>query len=1072
MAGRWDVDLATPTAQAEFLLDFRESFPKGEFSAAYGPHAANQVAWLAEQLTTAASAEPFVKAEIEDQLAVELELWNFFWDIAEKLKPYFAEKPHVPSSELKPPLERLKQYLAKVPFETSRSRLVAAVLYLDENLAADLALALELPLPFPWAFDRELGSIQQSRKLRGLDAAGFQGANAWEKAQKAELTGLAFSGGGIRSATFNLGVAQAAAELDALHHFDYLSTVSGGGYVGTWLDAWVKRAGRRYVEDSLSPKKSPDPESEQTTPLKFLRRYSNYLTPQVGLFSADTWTLIAIWLRNTLLNLFILIAALSAMLLLPRTLTGFIWFVFRSFSANTLIGPTIAPLVMVVAVVVIATNLRSFTHPDMRENKFIFQQRGIQLLVVVPVLLSALTLAACIWFKTSNVDVQPMLRDIFFYGTVVCTVFLWIMALAGGYAQSFCENEEEQSKRLAGLKAFVGIVLSGLFSGLVGGLLLYTVGALFSTWKPPSDVWHVVAWGTPLMVAVFSVVLMVQIGLLGRNFPDARREWWSRLGAWLAIYSLSWCLLFGIAVYGPLLIAGIIHTTHGAIASSGLGIGWVASTIWGIIAGRSKATGPKPPSQAREQSGFQLQEYVARIAPVVFIAGLLLLLSFGIHMMTLHYVRCPNPDTDINSRVCRYSNSPVLTDFQALTTFHFRLMEEFPGNYAVYAALSLFALALLISWRVDINEFSMHHFYKNRLVRCYLGASHQTNRHPNRFTGFDPDDDIRLSDFTPSADGGYAGPYPILNTALNLVHGDELAWQERRAESFSFTPDFSGFAVSRTEEISAERERPPSALNIYGYRPTRNYAYPNGGLHIGTVMAISGAAASPNMGYNSSPTSAFLMTVFNVRLGWWLGNPRHKTSWRRSGPGLGLFYLLNELTANTNNKSQYIYLSDGGHFENLGIYELARRRCRYIVCSDGSEDHAYSFEGLGNAVRKCRTDLGAEIDIHPLPIRPEPGSRFSDIHYVTGKIQYRDGSTGTLIYIKSSLSKNAPADVLEYASRQTQFPHQSTGDQWFDESQFESYRKLGYYVGNIGFTELLGKLAGEQAARAAQAGKR
>ena len=102
MAGRWDVDLATPTAQAEFLLDFRESFPKGEFSAAFGANGANKVAWLAEQLRTAASAEPFVKAEIEDQLAVELEQWNFFWDIAEKLKPYFADKPHEPSSELNP----------------------------------------------------------------------------------------------------------------------------------------------------------------------------------------------------------------------------------------------------------------------------------------------------------------------------------------------------------------------------------------------------------------------------------------------------------------------------------------------------------------------------------------------------------------------------------------------------------------------------------------------------------------------------------------------------------------------------------------------------------------------------------------------------------------------------------------------------------------------------------------------------------------------------------------------------------------------------------------------------------
>ena len=177
MAGRWDVDLATPTAQAEFLLDFRESYPEGEFSATYGVHGANKVAWLAEQLRAAGSAEPFVKAEIEDQLAVELEFWNFFWDIAEKLKPYFAEPPHDPSSELKAPLERLKQYLAKVPFETSRSRLVAAILYLDENLAADLALGLELPLPFPWAFDRELSSIQQSRKLRGLDGAAFQGAN-------------------------------------------------------------------------------------------------------------------------------------------------------------------------------------------------------------------------------------------------------------------------------------------------------------------------------------------------------------------------------------------------------------------------------------------------------------------------------------------------------------------------------------------------------------------------------------------------------------------------------------------------------------------------------------------------------------------------------------------------------------------------------------------------------------------------------------------------------------------------------------------------------------------------------
>src|SRR5438876_10628677 len=101
-----------------------------------------------------------------------------------------------------------------------------------------------------------------------------------------------------------------------------------------------------------------------------------------------------------------------------------------------------------------------------------------------------------------------MLRDIFFYGTIVCTVFLWIMALAGGYAQSFCEIGD----RLTGLTAFVGIVLSGLLSGVVGGVIRYAVVVLFSTWVPPWDVWHVVGWGAPLMIAVFSVLLMVRMG--------------------------------------------------------------------------------------------------------------------------------------------------------------------------------------------------------------------------------------------------------------------------------------------------------------------------------------------------------------------------------------------------------------------------------------------------------------------------------------------------------------------------------------------------------------------------------
>src|SRR5262245_58026800 len=113
--------------------------------------------------------------------------------------------------------------------------------------------------------------------------------------------GLAFSGGGIRSATFNLGVLQALADLRLLPRVDYLSTVSGGGYIGSWFVSWAKRLERgvRAVQERLSPLSSPDPNAPATRPIRFLREYSSYLTPRAGLLSADTWTLAGIWFRNT-----------------------------------------------------------------------------------------------------------------------------------------------------------------------------------------------------------------------------------------------------------------------------------------------------------------------------------------------------------------------------------------------------------------------------------------------------------------------------------------------------------------------------------------------------------------------------------------------------------------------------------------------------------------------------------------------------------------------------------------------------------------------------------------------------
>jgi hypothetical protein len=229
-------------------------------------------------------------------------------------------------------------------------------------------------------------------------------------------------------------------------------------------------------------------------------------------------------------------------------------------------------------------------------------------------------------------------------------------------------------------------------------------------------------------------------------------------------------------------------------------------------------------------------------------------------------------------------------------------------------------------------------------------------------------------------------------------------------------------------------------------------------------VAISGAAANPNSGYHTSGPMAFLLTVFDARLGWWLGNPRFESASKRPGPGFAWVYLFNELFGQTTGRSEFVNVSDGGHFENLGLYELVRRRCRYIIVGDAEQDGDLHFEGLGSAIRKCRADFGVEISINPAPLRLKEGN--SVAHCVVGTIRYPERETGKaaamcggrqdtatgdhargwLLYLKSSVTGDEPADVLEYRSRNNEFPHQPTSDQFFSESQFESYRRLGLHV--------------------------
>ncbi len=913
---------------------------------------------------------------------------------------------------------------------------------------------------FEEAFELELNEIDAGRILRfgqsakstesGAGSSHDTGMNeqknesnnstVYGRANRADLVGLAFSGGGIRSATFNLGVLQGLSDFGLLKWIDYLSTVSGGGYIGSWFTLWIKREGISEVEAGLSPKPVTNAAPAEHKRIKFLRRFSNYLTPRIGLLTADTWTLVAAYIRNLTLNLAILASFLIALLLLPDTV---VW-TFKTFFSNTNAHPMLifaAGALFFSAMTVICINLEylSSNQPPSGYLAAYLNERAIVTRVVIPIVIFSLLASYGLWQYQDRVVGYKIV-----YISTIYLVYLlsWLLAIYLVEFQSESRMNLENI-RLSTVKAYgrfrrrvknwrlivwqaLGMIIAVILGSLLVGLLITTLPRDYDL----ENHWYVITWGMPVMLLVLMAAATLQIGLTGRDLPEQGHEWWSRLGGLFFIYTFIWVGLFSIILYGLNILN---YVNDKILLSSGSGL-----TVAGLLAGKSPLTGGR--------TSKRWMEVIARVAPYVFVIGVLILLSY----VTRVYLFNPR---DVNELMIKYFTNKVLflrPDYRELGQMLFLI--------AIYSVV-----ALLLSWRVDINKFSLNLVYRNRLVRCYLGASNP-NRKQNKFTGFDPADDENLCTLRPlfqdARYDAYAGPYPLINATLNLVDTKELAWQERKAASFVFNPLYSGYQIGpsgcycRTEEYG---EAPQNEKNPYEAKPR--------GLLLGTAMSISGAAASPNMGYHSSPPIAFLMTLFNIRLGWWCGNPRDARAWRKGGPNIGLKYLLSELFGRTNEDQKFVYVSDGGHFENLGIYELVRRRCRYIVACDGGQDKDLTFGDLGNAIRKCYADFGVEIEIDINKIKKKKDSKYSEAYCAIGTIHYERIDSrmkpGLLIYIKPTLTDcdTEPADVKEYATRQKDFPHQSTTDQWFDESQFESYRKLGHYI-TLKFFEPIKNMAG------------
>jgi hypothetical protein len=850
--------------------------------------------------------------------------------------------------------------------------------------------------------------------------------------------GLAFSGGGIRSATFNLGVIQALAELKLLQRFDYLSTISGGGYIGSWLSLFIKRYAGGNVAQAEAALVGRDENGLEHRAIRFLRSFSNYLTPRVGL-SKDTLVAVATYLRNLLLNLTILVTLLGALLLAPRIAALAAdglrsWGRFENWYHAILLALLVAPTFAVALGLLYRPPSRGVHLP------WFMRRWALVALIDAPVLAAAFCAAS--FYVQAAARVAPE-SGAWFRAVLIAYIVLWGLGLV--LAMFFLPEARGQARQLvsrANAKWHVAFLAFAVVAGAIGGALVVGVAGAVRALPVEHRLWAGVTFGPPAVIVVIMLMVVAHVGFMGRKFGEADRELWSVFGARLLTLVLCWLALFGVAFYG----AAAIRWTSDWIVGLG-GFAWVVSSLFGVLAGRSKATGAQDSNRA--------MELLTRMAPYAFVLGLLLALSWGLHRALERADQArggpasasqaaPAGTPGITLRADPVPGRPVVTvrgveepspwqQFLGIAASEYGSIRRwFTPPWALPAmALGLFFAALLLSWRVNINLFSLHHFYRNRLTRCYLGATN-ADRKPHALTGFDPEDDVAMAELAGQR------PLHIVGTAINLNRGRQLAWQSRRAASFTFTPLHAGYEPASTQVNG-------------GYRAAADYGMDADGqpIMLGTAVAISGAAASPNMGYHTSPAVAFLMSVFNVRLGHWCGDTGQGKAWRQRDPVLGLRYWCAELTGSADQDYPFVSLSDGGHFENLGIYELVRRRCALILASDAGADPKYAFEDLAGAMRKCYTDFGVEFDFGKNKvddIRPQ-GDQPSARHYAVAKIVYPGGAApGTLVYWKASITADMPPDIMHYRRTMQDFPHETTADQFFEEAQFESYRHLGYEV--------------------------
>lgn len=498
---------------------------------------------------------------------------------------------------------------------------------------------------------------------------------------------------------------------------------------------------------------------------------------------------------------------------------------------------------------------------------------------------------------------------------------------------------------------------------------------------------------------IFLAAQTLFAGLTDPIVEDENREWWARSAGYFVMMALGWSLFSLVALVLPVSHNQVSETIRSFFQDPAKvgGAGLLSGAIAFVTRIENQAAVLQKGLAALGEAS---RKWIFSIALTLFVLIMACLLSYSTTALTAW----------INS--------------------HFGLHSCFSAN--AIAAAGLFAFSYALSIPININRFSTHAAYRNRLVRTFLGASNAP-RFYNPFTGFSSDDNVYLhalvrpplqrdreealknSQLSPT----YQRPCHVICATANLASGERLAWQNRKAVSFTF----SGLHCGSFQ---------------LGYRPSLKYGGSRG-ISLGTAMTISAAAVNSGMGFYSSPLKSFLLTLLNARLGWWLGNPSHARSWMRDSPALAFGPMLDELFSLTDAKAKFVNLSDGGHFDNTGVYEMIRRRCGRILLIDADT----TLSGMTNMALRARVDLKTTLE-RQSSIRT--GNPFEEYKINYPQLDGQKAFTGDLIRVFPHLdagSQWCTFESLDYQRIHQDFPGTSLLDQFFTEGPFEAYRKLG-----------------------------